>query len=253
MEIIQEVSRPLNLSHAYNVRDLGGYINKNNCELMKGRILRSDSLHALDDEDVKKLLSYGEGVNCVIDLRSPYEIQKEPNVFALNNETMYHSIPLYDNVQSNEIQRDFPESLCSIYIRILEDSRKQIAQVLRIISKNTCGCTLFNCTAGKDRTGVIAMLILSLADVDERVIVSDYETSAKNMEPVFHIMKEQMKKKGYFMPEHLLGSDSAEMEKTFDYLNEKYGGASGYLATLDIEKEELDSLKRLLTNMNGDE
>ncbi|WP_143321835.1 tyrosine-protein phosphatase [Clostridium sp. HBUAS56010] len=241
MDIIQKAAMPISLERAYNVRDLGTYRNKDNKKLNMGRLLRADSLHELNEEDIKKLLDYG--VTCVIDLRSPEEYERAPSWFAACNEVAYYSVSLYDQIHSNDLQGGFPDSLHELYINWLENSRQQISRILNIIGENGKGCTLFHCTAGKDRTGLIAMLILSLADVEEEVIVIDYEVSGRNMEPVFRKMRVRMQQEGVILPEYLFKSEAGEMQYTLAYLKNTYGSVVDYLHTLDISEEVLDAIK----------
>lgn len=239
-------AQPLPLSHAYNTRDIGCYRRKDGGKLREKKFLRSDALGRLDEGEWRYLRDYG--VTLIVDLRSPMERGQEP--FGQQAESVgirYHAVSMLDNIQSNDGTEQFPSSLHDLYIGMLEKNGDQIREVMCEFLKNEEGCCLFNCTAGKDRTGVIAMLLLGLADVEEDTILADYSVSAKNMRPVFQGQIEAMKQAGYGSLCFLLESDPEEMRLTLRFLKEKYGNARKYLSTL-LDEEEVERLGRMLAD-----
>ncbi len=238
-----ETAKPLALKNAYNVRDIGYYCNREGKKLKEGNFLRADSLSRLTPEDWQKLKKYG--VVSIVDLRSPEECTREPFDLQAAGEIFYDAIPLSYNIQSNDGNQAFLESLHALYVQLLDNSSRQIAVVLRNFLKNKEGCHLFNCTAGKDRTGVIAMLLLGLADVDEETIVADYSTSAENMKPVFAGQIQAMKEAGYGAMSFLLRSEPEDMRLTLEHVNCRYGGIRNYLTGI-LSEEEVDQLRRML-------
>ena len=235
---------PLPLTHARNVRDIGCYCDRNGGKLREGRFLRADALGRLDDREWKFLKDYG--VTLIVDLRSPMEREQEP--FGREAEAAgirYHSVPMFDNIQSNDGTEEFPSSLHDLYIRMLDKNGAQIREVLREFLKNEEGCCLFNCTAGKDRTGVIAMLLLGLADVEDDTIIADYSVSAENMKHLFEGQIRAMKQAGYGNLCFLLESDPEDMRLTLRFLNERYGNARKYVANL-LTEDEVERLGRML-------
>lgn len=105
---------------------------------------------------------------------------------------------------------------------------------------------VFHCAVGKDRTGVIAMLLLRLAGVPEEIIVADYSVSAENMKSVFEEQRKIFQQKGIEVPEVLLSSPKEEMEKTLDYLKSTWGDVETYLKECGVEVEDLEELKKIL-------
>lgn len=234
-----EAAKPLNLENAYNVRDLGCYSSREGKKLREGRFLRADSLGSLNEEDWKKLKRYG--VVSIVDLRSSMERDRQPFAVEKSEGIAYHSIPLFDNIQSNDGTQQVPKSLYELYCSLLDNSQQQIAEVLRTFLEYEDGCCLFNCTAGKDRTGIIAMLLLGLAGVDEDYIIADYSASAENMKSVFAGQIKAMEQAGYGAMIYLLRSEPEEMRRTLDYVEEQYGGIREYLKKL-LTKEEMEAL-----------
>ena len=232
----QEVSKPLDLEMAYNVRDLGVYTNSRGKKLVQNQLFRADGLHSLTQEDQEKLKL--AGITAVIDLRSDQEVEMLPCVFCNATDVDYHRVPLLDQVQSGGFEGGFPESMAGLYIDLLENSKDEIAKVLRIIAGYPQRAVVFNCTAGKDRTGVIAMLLLELAGVEEKWIIADYAVSEENIRPLFKSQKEQLKRAGIELPEYVFASSPREMEQTIEYLNSKYGSVGKYLESLDLTVDE---------------
>lgn len=240
-----KLSRPLKLDGAHNVRDLGVYENVDGVKLKEHQFLRADGLHSLTPEDQEKLYAYG--VRAVIDLRSRMEAEQSPCVWEGSDSVQYYGIPLLDEINSNQMKGGFPDSMSQLYVGLLEKNKEEFAQMLKISSEYPSDCVLFHCTAGKDRTGVTAMLLLGLADVDRDVIVADYSASGQYMDKVFAKQKEQMLQFGIHVPAYVLESRPEEMEKTLTFLQDKYGGIHGYLRSLPLEREVVEIVRRKMT------
>ena len=244
--MIQEemAAKPLELIGAYNVRDLGVYENEEHQKLKEHQFLRADSMHKLTEEDQEQLLSYG--VKVVVDLRGEEEKAQAPSVWENSELVDYYSVPLLDEMNSSGFQGKMPESLSELYIQLLKGSKKEYAEIFRIMCRYEKECIIFNCTAGKDRTGVLAMLLLGLAGVGYDVIAMDYSVTERYMEPVFKYQKEQMRKYGIEVPDFLLESKAGEIKTAMDYLQENYGTVENYLQNIGLTEEEILILKNKL-------
>lgn len=240
----QEIAKPLNLKGAHNVRDLGTYENKSHQPLRRHQFLRADSLHQLDEKDKETLLSYG--VKAVIDLRSRMEREKAPCALEQDEKVDYYNIPMLDEMNSSGFQGKMPESMGALYVQLLEHSKREYAHIFHTMCRYPEGCVLFNCTAGKDRTGVTAMLLLKLAGVEDDIIVKDYSVSEQYMKEVFDRQREQMKQYGAEIPEYMLKSPQEEMQKTLAFFQQKYGTAEQYFTNIGMTEDEIGILKRKL-------
>lgn len=230
-ECNNQTSLPLTLEGAFNVRDLGVYTNTKNVQLKEHQLLRADG-SKLSEKDCKTLLEYG--LEAVIDLRSDVEKEREASVWEKSNLVDYYHVSLLDQSNSSMMKGTFPKSMAELYQGLLENNKEEFKTILKIISQYKDGCVLFHCTAGKDRTGVLAMLLLGLVEVEERVIVEDYAVTEKYMEPVFKRQKEQLKQMGIEIPAYVLESKAKDMEQTIQFLNQRYGGIVPYLNTMEI-------------------
>lgn len=115
------VGTPLPLEGAYNVRDLGGYLTSAQRPVQKKRYLRGASLSRLTPGDREFLLRYG--LSAVIDLRSPFEAQRDPDPDC---GVPAYSFPLLDSLNSQDFQGALPESLSQMYIQLLGPERSGI-------------------------------------------------------------------------------------------------------------------------------
>lgn len=159
--------------------------------------------------------------------------------------------PLLDQINSNGFKGEFPKSMSELYIGLLENNKAEFLQIFRIMSRYPKRCVAFHCIAGKDRTGVTAMLLLHLAGVDEETIARDYAASQQYMGKVFIHQKEQM---GLFqteIPKYVLDSDPKEMKKILNFLEETYQSAENYLMLLGLSRDEIQILKEKLLGFSG--
>lgn len=163
----------LPLQGATNARELGG-IPCRSGQTAWHRFLRSDELSGLSGQDVCFLLEYG--VTTIIDLRSPAEIEKAPDHPDLLKATAYHSIPFIQEDVSPEAQADFMRNLSNLWelYKYLILQKSSVKQIFETIANAPDGAVLFHCTAGKDRTGITALLLLMLAGVDTQDCQANY-------------------------------------------------------------------------------
>jgi protein-tyrosine phosphatase len=167
----------------------------------RGLYLRSGKLSVLSKKQCSKLC-HKYHINCVIDLRTPVEAAEFPDL--LPNDVNYIQIPLIKDAAvgiSHETGSDpmtmirrlrkHPEKLkemvpdfMALYRDVVTDvfSRRQLDKVVATLKSNAEKglCTLFHCTAGKDRTGIVSMALLKSYGVPEKDIIHDYMRTNRN-------------------------------------------------------------------------
>lgn len=178
----------IRLNHASNVRDLGGFETTDGYTTKWQTIYRGDALYNLSAEEWKKL--YKAGVCTVVDLRSSAEKIKYPDRPLPQIKVFDCPMQKEDIDDSNLVQtaeRAFTSSLALGYCKMVEETPELLINALRVvISSLKNGAVLFHCTAGKDRTGVLAAVILELVGVTRPDIIADYEVSyTYDMEGLF--------------------------------------------------------------------
>ncbi|MEF2649644.1 tyrosine-protein phosphatase [Collinsella tanakaei] len=225
-------SIPLPLKGAHNVRDLGGYPytrQAGECGTTAfGVFLRSGTLGRLTLGDREALRCYG--LRRVIDLRSNFELKHWPDPYAKRPEegVFYTHIPMLDQLNSSGFRGALPACMFDVYQSLLDNDASSIRSVMEALDGP--GCSLFHCRAGKDRTGVVAMLLLGLAGVDDEFIVEDYRVTQDYMGRGLRAQRAGVSilllKK---VPRCLFESAPLEMERTLEHLHARYGTAREYL------------------------
>lgn len=242
----QSANKPLPVSGVKNLRELGGYYTKDGKITKTHVFLRSDELHKIDGNGRNFLHNYGLSLD--VDLRDEVEI-----MFARDNidyrKVKYDRIPLFSKVQvdivKDELERKkdlIPKTMGELYIDMLENQKESFVKIITALIDNA-DCSLFHCTNGKDRTGVTAMLVLSMANVPEDTITADYAASFKYREAD---LEEEQKKYAKFekmgiIPDGAFESRPEFIETAINYLNTKYGSACGYLKEIGITDAQFDA------------
>jgi protein-tyrosine phosphatase len=236
----QEAARHWRLPDTHNIRDLGGYARNTGGVTQWRRILRGEALHYLREESVAELAKLKLAL--VIDLRGPHEISMTPHPFANHPSVAYRNIVLFDALAPIAMGQT-PFDMARRYCDALDSCGPQLAEVLRAIINAGNGIVLFHCTAGKDRTGIIAALLLSVAGVDRADIVEDYALTAEAEGLIDDLRKRAIKAGG--QPEHVdsvLASDAKTMMAMLNHLDAAHGGIHAYLASIGLKPSEVARL-----------
>jgi protein-tyrosine phosphatase len=157
----------------HNFRDLGGYRGHAGRTVRWGRLYRSDSLGRLAGADVDRFRALG--VRTVIDLRYPWEIEAAGRIPHHDGLAWYNLSIEHRPYNQAEIDPDVDpwRFLADRYAEVAHDGVRELRQALEIIAADS-GPLVFHCASGKDRTGLLAALVLSLLDVSEDDIAADF-------------------------------------------------------------------------------
>lgn len=163
------------LEGSSNFRDLGGYPTVGGGMVRTGLVYRSDALHALTDADRTLLRSLG--VRVAYDLRSDEERRAEPTAAAFLRQI---HVPLVVSGPASLAEAEDGEAfLLALYQRLLFDAAGTIGSILLAMAHGDGAPAVVHCSAGKDRTGVVAAILLLALEVDEHVVLDDYELTAQ--------------------------------------------------------------------------
>lgn len=232
----------LPLKGSYNTRDLGGYPTYDGNATRFNQFLRSDEVGYLSEEDIMFLKEYG--VKTVIDLRTENELEQIPNPFENEQSIKFHHISLISQTMIQEMTENFNTVSMDVnYVNTLEKEKRSIAKVLKVIHESEDGCILFHCSAGKDRTGLIAMLLLGIAGVDHQDIITNYEPSFANISHNPRVKKMIMRD----VPAMML-SNYTFMQKTLKHIDYKYGSIKDYVKSLGFIHSEINQIRNRLVN-----
>jgi len=230
----------IGLQGTYNTRDLGGYLISGGFMTGWHRFFRSDDVGHLTENDFKVLESYK--LRTVIDLRSHDELKLSPNQFAFKENIDYHHISLLNAVNYGIDVKNLPaDALKAMYIHVLDHEKDAVLQVLHTIAKAQEGAILYHCVAGKDRTGIISMLLLGLSGVEDQDIVTNYEITYTNIRrnPNFTNVPHEV-------PEYLMKSHYQNMEETIAYIKKEYHSFENYIKHIGLSDEHIQVIKGML-------
>lgn len=170
---MSEVRRHIDFERLHNFRDLGGYRTHNGHTVRWGRLYRSDSLSKLQGADWDRFLSLG--VRTVIDLRYPWEIEAKGRVSEADGMTYANLSVEHRPYDQAEIDPGLDpwRFLADRYAEVALDGAEELRQALELIAAESAP-QVFHCASGKDRTGLLVSLVLSLLGVDEDDIAADF-------------------------------------------------------------------------------
>ena len=229
----------LNLDSVQNLRDLGGYSTKEGRKTKWGFFLRSGDMSAMTKDDQAALLR--QGIRCVIDLRMAKEIATAPNVFSDSNEVAFFNHDFwgtrFDDYRSKRKSATPEEKLSDLYCAGLKINGFVMAAVMKTLASRE-GSFVFHCRSGKDRTGLVAALLLVIAGVPDEVVAKDFGLSTTYLnEP--ELTEEDLKKPGAYQK----GSAPETMILTLEFLRDRYGGVEGYLGDQGVSVLEIESIR----------
>jgi protein-tyrosine phosphatase len=218
-----------------NCRELGGYNTEYGQQTNWHSFLRSSDMSKMTMEDMDFLNEYG--VKTVIDLRGKDEIRTHPN--PLEGETFcdYHNIPFITQ-QVTDITFSLDNMFMGdFYVDLLEQN-DAVKRIFDVIAQAEDGCIVFHCMAGKDRTGVLAMLLLGLAGVEKKDIVSNYEVTYTNLESLLQRASQYSN-----IPVEFMYSNREYILKAYEYILHTYQTFDQYLLSKGVDQEVIDRVK----------
>lgn len=240
-------SRKIPLEGAWNVRDLGDLPTVSGGYTRRNRYLRGDSLANLSEADVRLLLE--RGVRTVIDLREPGEAVAQPSRLLGCPGVRVHQVPLFGEL--NPIGSALPTQLGDLYLLCLGHGGPALRRTFELLAapEDEHGAVLFHCAVGKDRTGVVAALLLDLVGVTRKAIVEDYLDSGVNLKQLVDkwIAQYESDPDTGYHPD-LLHCLPKNIERLLRALTDTYGGAAAYLRAAGVSDAALERIRRRLSD-----
>lgn len=233
----------------FNTRDLGGLPTADGRVLASGRVVRGDALQRVRGA-AEGLRAYG--LTRVIDLRDERE-RGESGVFTVEGiEVEHHPVidPTFAWYDRGDLE--LAQLLGQRYREILGAFGPRLAGVLTSVADvvgpdGRGGAVAYHCAVGKDRTGLVTALLLSLLGVPDEAIVADYVRSAAATAVQVQWLWAFGMPGGSTSDEDLaIGVWSARpetMAATLDWLAAEHGGAERYLAEQGLDAGALDALR----------
>lgn len=250
--------RVLPLQGGQNFRDLGGYRTSDGRSVKWGKLYRSGSMHFLTPADYAYLEQLG--IRTVCDFRSTQERKAEPvawpagkpprvlaDDFMMNmggiGTTAPGSVPTAADARAT-MTKSYPQLLSQFNTQY----RRMFAELLAGHAP-----LAFNCTAGKDRTGVAAALLLTALGVPRQTVVEDYVLTNRYFDPRKIVRNDDQASAQWrrLPPDVLQAYVSAEpsyIEAVLTTIDRHPGGEAGYFRNeLGLTPARLAVLRRLYT------
>jgi protein-tyrosine phosphatase len=234
------IQRRIPFENIINCRDLGGYPCKDGSVTQFGRMLRCGIPRDPTPKDMETLAQ--RGIKTVIDLRGDLEAIERPSAFMGHRDFTYHQISL---LEVNPAITDSRVLLKDIYINSIEKYSPNYARAFKTLAAIETPA-LFHCFLGKDRTGILASMLLDLAGVCREDIIADSQVSGTYLSPFYK--RELENDTGLIWEnndDHLL-SDAKNIASLHDYIAEKYGGVQGYLKAVGVATDDIEKVSGLL-------
>ena len=242
-----------------NPRDIGGYVGSDGRKIRTHRLLRTGNISELTPADEQYLLDYG--LRTIIDLRSPAECKQNPDKELDNVEHYACPLSAEDNTGGHglDMSKEFAEYrkdqyagfklMCRRYHHhILSKSAKQsFHHIIELIAENDDGAILYHCSEGKDRTGLVTIIILYILGVDMEVIRQDYLYSNYILNDYRAVRDQHFKQVGendnFRANMRVLGSvANSYFDTSLITINKNFGGLDSYITNeleIDDQMQEL--------------
>lgn len=247
-ETLADPPRRLPLTGCFNFRDLGGYPTSDGHRIRWRRLFRADGLTRLDASDCAMLADIG--LATVIDLRTVGEVDERGRVPEGHFEVEYHHLPLTDVLPPDADLARYaePAFVTSRYRQLFVEGSQSIATALEILAEPDSLPAVFHCSAGKDRTGVLAALVLGFLGVPDEIIVHDYALSGEAMVGMLEWLKKEYADDVESVERYAPAVTSAHPEAMAEFLRllrEEQGGFDELAGSLGVS----DAVERLRSSL----
>jgi protein-tyrosine phosphatase len=237
--------RVIELEGAVNFRDLGGYATLDGQRTRWRVLFRADGLGELTEPDLDVLRQLG--VRTVVDLRSGDEVEQSRFDVEAHPVTFHH-FPFIKSLPQPDEFAQAPGFLGTQYTEMLDLATSQIVAALTALAAPEARPAVFHCTAGKDRTGLLSALVLSLLGVPEETVVADYALSGAAMARLREKLKLKYPDGKLFIDDSdaIFSADPAHMIALFAHLRRRYGTVADYATEVGVPAEVVERLREAL-------
>ncbi|MSY28553.1 MAG: protein-tyrosine-phosphatase [Actinobacteria bacterium] len=250
-EIVNHPRRLIGLEAVHNFRDLGGYATADGRSTRWRTLFRSDGLYRLRGADdmsrVRQL-----GLKSVIDLRTERE-QREQGIFPTDDiEVTFHHLSIVDVTWSDTETPEFDDEVEFLvwgYRDMLEIGSSRFADAMHVLAQTDSLPAVFHCAAGKDRTGVLAALLLSSLGVDDAHICADYGLTQDAMQRTIawsKVHRPELAERYATIPKAYLAADPRAMQIILAELAQRHGSVRNYVREIGVADNTVDALSNLL-------
>lgn len=245
--------RTLTWDGCVNVRDLGGMPTEDGAVTSSGSVIRSDNIRGLSDEGWRALAEHG--VVRIVDLRFPEERAEDPPGDA-DVEVVHVSVLGPSIAEGQEYLRELDAHIDAVddiadhyawsYVDFLERNRPRFGAALAAVA-DADGPVVIHCMGGKDRTGLVAALLLRLAGVSLADIGADYSLSGPNLSGTLDAwLASAPNERERRRREKLSTTPAVAMARVVEDIEDRYGSVAGYLEAAGLNAAQIERLRARL-------
>jgi protein-tyrosine phosphatase len=241
---VASATRTLTWDGCANVRDLGGLTTVDGGSTRSGAIVRSDNARRLSDAGWEALVAHG--IRTVVDLRTDEERAADPPR-EVSIDVVHLSLFGEEDTeyleQLGRRLRDLPptDQVREFYVHSLDRFRANLVAAVRAVADAGAGGVLIHCAAGKDRTGLVAALLLRLAGVGPEDVAADYAESEANLAELTALWAAEAPDEEERLRRVQLSRTPREaMLGVLEQLDRRHGGVREYLLAGGATEAELD-------------
>ncbi len=239
------MQRIVTLGNLYNVRDLGGYRADDGRTVRWGRVYRAASLHQLDPEHEEEWQRLA--LTTVVDLRRTRERAAGGWPEMLDSAMVCELPVLPDDWTLPKEDFETPTlHLSAAYDDMARLGRDAVRSTFELLADPDRYPLLFFCIAGKDRTGMVAALLLSALGVDEEQVLDDYELSGDHVVALVEHLRSHDRLGNNPMinqPIEVLRAPRGAMSDALGRMRAEHGSELGYLAWCGVTTEVLAAVR----------
>lgn len=238
-------NRIVPLAGVSNFRDLGGYQTSDGRVTRWGKLYRSDALHDLTEPDL--LLFRSLGIVTIVDLRNVTEVERTGRGLLGGELIRFISAPV--SLETDIERRDTTilddDYLTNRYLQYLEVGDSAFVRAIEEMAVSENFPLVFNCFFGKDRTGVLAALVLSCLGVNRSEIVDDYALTATRVPFILQKLKADPLYRDTIERTDpiLLAAQAATISQFLVELDRRFGSARDWALSVGISSVQLDALE----------
>ena len=236
-------ARHIGCDGAFNIRDLGGYPTADGRSVRWQVLYRADGLHRIPAAATSSLDHLGW--RTVLDLRTSGEV--DAGAFRAAAAEVVHLPVLRSTWGVPEVAEVEPVAFLSThYLQMLDEGAGAIATAFEILASPARLPAVFHCSAGKDRTGVLAALVLSALGVADDVVAADYHLSATAVEQLVAWLlatQPDLREEMARQPKAFLSCPPEAMLAFLDELRLRHGSVEAYLSAVGVGAATIERLR----------
>jgi protein-tyrosine phosphatase len=248
----EQYDRHLKFNSVMNFRDIGGYPARNGRSVAWRRVFRCGEFRNVTPDDFKRL-TCELGVVSVIDLRSGYELKNQGKGLLEGSDIKYCNIAFMadgGDPEANSKRYSQLNNMGDFYLELARQKEfgQKIVEALEVIADPGNHPIVFHCAVGKDRTGMLAAVLLSLLGVAEKDIIEDYALSEPYMDELLAKLKSNPPKDSppLDIPDYFWKASPESMKLFLSTIGKEYGSAKQYVAAMGGKPDLAERLAKAL-------